>query len=199
MDGAEVLRWFVQNGFRSFDFLLPEGNYANPPQNWIGPAPYKTFLSTAFAAWLSLGENAPSVRLFEFMMAGLLGAIPPLDALGGDIRTLCVVESDGGIGASDVLRLCGPPFDRDTLNIFVDPLDFHDEHYRVGIVQQPCEKCRRCSAFSACGGGYLPHRFDGASFSNPSIYCDALFDLSRQMTAFLRKHLPESAWVKSRN
>jgi uncharacterized protein len=42
----------------------------------------------------------------------------------------------------------------------------------------------------SCGGGYLPHRFNGIHFKNPSIYCDALYALSDRMLQVLRADLP---------
>jgi uncharacterized protein len=192
IDGADLVDWFVENGFNSFDFLLPDGNRQNPPQGWTGVVPYRQFLLSAFDRWYSLGSKAPRIRKFELMMAGLIGGQVFLDALGGDLRLLCVVESDGSIGVSDVTRICGGEYSNDVLNIFDHALDEHVTRYRIDEVQQVCSQCRECPYLASCGGGYLPHRFDGLTFANPSLYCEALYALSERMTQVLHADLPSS-------
>jgi uncharacterized protein len=162
----------------------------NPPQGWTGPEPYRRFLLSAFERWYSLGAKAPRIRKFELMMGGLMGGKVFLDALGGDLRLLCVLESDGTIGVSDVTRICGGEYANDVLNIFDHALDEHVRRYRIDEVQQVCGTCRACPHLASCGGGYLPHRFDGVHFANPSIYCDALYALSERMVQALRADLP---------
>ena len=195
-NGAHLVEWFAAQGFDAFDFLLPDGNRANPPQEWIGVEPYRRFLLEAFEQWYSMGIRAPKIRMFEQMMLGLMGVKTPLDSLGGDLRELCVVESDGSIGVNDVTRICGGDFSHDKLNIFEHRLDGHVDAYRIAQTQQVCAQCRACPYLSGCGGGYLPHRFDGVGFANPSLYCDALFALSARMERALREDLPPAAWIE---
>jgi len=197
-NGADLVEWFVDQGFGAFDFLLPDGNHANPPQEWTGVEPYTRFLLAAFEQWYGMGSRAPRIRTFEQMMLGLMGNKTPLDALGGDLRSLCVVESDGSIGVNDVTRICGGDFSLDTLSIFRDRLDRHVEAYRIAEIQQVCAQCQECPYLSSCGGGYLPHRFDGVGFANPSLYCEALFALSARMERALEEDLPSAAWVDVR-
>jgi uncharacterized protein len=189
-DGGELVDWFVDNGFDAFDFLLPDGNILNPPQGWTGAAPYRRFLLSAFERWYAMGARAPRIRKFELMMTGLMGGRVYLDSLGGDLSRMCVVESDGSIGLSDVARICGGDYSQDVLNLFEHPLDAHVPRYRIAEVQQVCRTCRQCPHLASCGGGYLPHRFDGVHFDNPSIYCEALYALSERMTQALRADLP---------
>lgn len=195
-NGAELVDWFVEQGFTAFDFLLPDGNQANLPDGWTGVEPYTRFLLEAFDHWYTLSAP-PRVRLFELMLLGLMGERPVLDGLGGDLRGLCVVESDGSIGAHDVMRMCGGVFSQDTLTVFENSFDDHAEAYRIDAIQQPSATCTSCPWFDACGGGYLPHRFDGASFDNPSLYCTALFALAERMHRALHDDLPSVVWADS--
>jgi uncharacterized protein len=193
-NGAAMVRWFLDQGFHTFDFLLPDGTYRNTPPGWMDAVDYRRFLLEAFEEWYHGGADAPRIRLFETMMMGLLGAANGLDALGGDLKGLCVVESDGSIGISDVVRICLGSFATDSLNVFDNALAEHAAHYRLDALQLPSETCVACPYFSGCGGGYLPHRFDGQSFQNPSIYCPALFALADRMFEVLQEDLPASAW-----
>jgi len=192
VNGGDLVRWFVDNGFDCFEFLLPDGNYANPPAGWRGVEPMRRFLLEAFDAWYTMGKRAPQIRLFETMLLGFMGIKPELDALGGDLRKLCVVESDGSIGISDVVRFCQGEYAVDRLNIFRDALEARTDAYNIAELQRPCAQCEVCPHLKSCGGGYLPHRFDGTSFANPSLYCDALFALGERMVTAIREDIPAS-------
>jgi uncharacterized protein len=191
-NGGDLVRWFVDNGFDCFEFLLPDGNYANLPPGWKGVEPVRRFLLEAFDAWYGMGKDAPQIRLFETMLLAFMGVKPELDALGGDLRKLCVVESDGSIGVSDVMRFCQGEYAVDRLNVFVDPLEARTDAYYIDELQRPCAKCETCPHLKSCGGGYLPHRYDGISFANPSLYCDALYALAERMGSAICKDMPSS-------
>jgi uncharacterized protein len=191
-NGGDLVRWFVDNGFDCFEFLLPDGNYANLPPGWKGVEPVRRFLLEAFDAWYGMGKDAPQIRLFETMLLAFMGVKPELDALGGDLRKLCVVESDGSIGVSDVMRFCQGEYAVDRLDVFVDPLEARTDAYYIDELQRPCAKCETCPHLKSCGGGYLPHRYDGISFANPSLYCDALYALAERMGSAICKDMPSS-------
>lgn len=192
VNGGDLVQWFVNSGFDCFEFLLPDGNYANLPPDWKGVAPIQRFLLEAFDTWYAMGKDAPQIRLFESMLLGFMGIKPQLDALGGDLRKLCVVESDGSIGVSDVMRFCQGEYSTDKLNIFRDPLDVRTDAYRIDEIQRLCTKCESCPYQKSCGGGYLPHRYDGKSFANPSIYCEALYSLGERMATAIQADVPPS-------
>lgn len=192
MNGGDMVRWFVDNGFHWVEFLLPDGNYANMPPNWTGVGPIRRFLLEAFDAWYAMGKDAPDIRIFDTMLLAFMGVKPQLDALGGDLRKLCVVESDGSIGISDVMRFCQGEYSVDKLNVFRDPLEARTATYSIDDLQRPCAKCQVCPHLKSCGGGYLPHRYDGKSFAHPSIYCDALYALGERMAAAILADVPTS-------
>ena len=195
-DGGEMVEWFVDHGFSAFDFLLPDGNYVNLPPGWTGPEPYLDFLSSAFERWHSLGARAPKIRTFEIIIRAFMGVVPDLDAFGGDLRRICVVETNGAIGLSDTVRMCGGEYAQDLFHVATSDLSAAGRYFDVASLQQPCATCRDCPAFRACGGGYLPHRYDGQGFANPSIYCQALFGLIHQIYDRLRVDVPNELWVK---
>jgi uncharacterized protein len=192
-DGRRIIRWFSEQQFRSFDLLLPDCTLANLPQDWTGAEPYRRFLLDAFDEWHSLGAKAPRLRLFEQILSAFLGVRPSMDYLGGDLRRLCVVESDGSMGLSDLLRICGGRYAQDELNIFDDRLDSIGPRYGLDVLQQPCATCQDCHYFDACRGGLLSHRFDGVSFDNPSAYCTVLYSLAGAAFDKWRAALPAHA------
>jgi uncharacterized protein len=191
--GRRVVRWFVEHQFPNFDLLLPDCTHVNLPQGWVGPDPYRRFLLDAFEEWYSLGAKAPRVRLFEQMMEAFLGVPPSVDYLGADLRRLCVIESDGAMGLSDLIRICGGRFVEDELNVFDDRLDAVAQRHGLAILQRPCATCQSCVYYDACRGGLLPHRFDGTSFDNPSVYCTVLYSLAAAAFDKWRAALPAHA------
>ena len=43
---------------------------------------------------------------------------------------------------------------------------------------------------SACGGGYLPHRFSKENgYNNPSVYCDDLYATYEHIASALESHV----------
>jgi uncharacterized protein len=192
-DGQRVVRWFAEQQFRSFDLLLPDCTLVNLPQGWVNAEPYRRFLLDAFHEWHSMGAKAPRIRLFEQMLSAFLGVRPSMDYLGGDLRRLCVVESDGSMGLSDLMRICGGRYAEDELSIFDHRLDAIAPRHRLDFLQQPCATCQNCVYYDACRGGLLSHRFDGVSFDNPSVYCSALYSLAAAAFDKWRAALPARA------
>ena len=175
-----ILSWLGELGIKRMDFLLPDANSANLPPGWPGAAPFAQFLLKAWDAWMELGDRSPKIRMFEYMLCGLAGEPVTLDSLGGPLEGLCVVESDGSIGVSDVARICAP-LSLDKINIFTHSLDARRDAYDLARLQVLSQQCQSCSYLTACHGGYLPHRFDGNSFENPSIYCEALYQVAERI------------------
>ena len=190
-----LLDWIPSLGIKSFDFLLPLGNYITPPISLKDKFALADKLVQAFDHWYSKGINAPQVRFFECIIEGFLGHKMYLDSFGGDLSTLCVVESDGGIALSDVVRFCGGEYSKDTINIFDSPLDLHNSHFQIAKISKISEQCSRCSVLKACGGGYLPDRYDGKSFQNPTYYCDVMLSICSHVKNRMNESIPERAWV----
>lgn len=189
-NGREVFDWFFEQGIDSFDFLIPDGNIGNAPLG--SQKELEAYLISAFDRWLELliVDKAPSVRLFETSVKAALGFKSQLDSNGGDLSNMCVVESDGSIGCHDVLRICGGIYSIDRLNIFDHPIGVHPDLYRLDKIQSLPSKCKTCSVLVGCGGGYLPHRFNGINFDNPSYWCKTLFSFYNYTRERLLTELP---------
>ena len=119
-----------------------------------------------------------------------------LDAFGGDLWGMTVLESDGTFQHLDVLRIGGTDEVTTGLNVVDHGFDDLLSATR-GRSPGPCAECRACPAFDACGGGYLPHRFDGVDYDRPSVHCDALFSLVAHAHAWLRRVTPAELWTES--
>lgn len=180
INSKELIDWFINNGFRNIDFLLPDGNHSRQPNPKYQLKDFTNFLISAFDYCISFTKNAPRIRFFEYMIRGLTGEKLTLDSFGGDLSNICTVESDGSIGLNDVGRIC-KPLQNEYTNVFKNSLTDHLDYYKLSEIQNLSKKCKKCTYLSACGGGYLPHRFDGLSFQNPSYYCETLYNVSEHI------------------
>jgi uncharacterized protein len=186
----DTVKWFSDNGIISFDLRFPIGNYQSPPFGVDDIEQFAKNVLDAYHFWRSMGSNAPRIRLFEELYSAYFGKKIVLDYLGGDLSSLCVIESDGSIGINDVGRLCGGDWSKDTLSIMDAELDEHAEHYMVSSLQRLSHKCSVCEFRHACGGGYLPERYDGKSFENPTIYCSVYKRLCSAIEEHLSSNFP---------
>lgn len=194
-DGAEVVRYFYELGLRQADLLLPDASHAAPPQHLpqYSDARLLSFLRAAFDEWIAIGEPAYRIRFFEQIIRAIYGVRSRLDAFGGNLWGMLVVESDGSYQLLDVLRLGGQEQVATALNLahhsFDDFLAKTEDQF-----PGPSDTCRACPVFQVCGGGYLPHRFDGVDYDRPSVYCDVLYGLIAHIYNYLRQVTPQTFW-----
>jgi len=90
-----------------------------------------------------------------------------------------VVETDGAIEQTDVLKSAYPGAADTGLSVLTDPFDAMLTH--PGVVSRQigvaalCDTCQRCRLRDVCGGGHYTHRYSHDSgFRNPSVYCGDL-------------------------
>lgn len=162
------------------DFLLPHGNWSAPPPGRVAdPAstPYADWLIAVFDVWY--GRPRTRVRLFEELLAVLLGGRSGVEGIGLSPSAQVVVETDGTVEASDILASSSPEASATGLHVARDAfdaaLDLPDVRAgRSGLAGLSAE-CRGCPVVSACGGGLRAHRFlEGGGFDRPSVYCPDL-------------------------
>jgi uncharacterized protein len=164
------------------DLLLPHATWEIPPKAALPDRTvYGNWLSAFFDAWY----DAPpiiGVRLFQEMMHALLGGASTSEAVGLSAPQSIVVETDGTIELSDILKVTYPGAPVTGLNIFDQSLEDVLSHPRVVAVAQGISglspACQTCPVLPACGGGQYPHRYRaGNGFANPSVYCRDLGSL----------------------
>ena len=185
-DPETLLDYFHGLGVMDMDLLLPDAHYAAPPLHIQEYSHQKllAFLCTAFDKWVALDDPAFRVRIFETFIRGVLGRSSELDAFGGALAPIVVVESDGSYRLLDVLAICEVDAGKTDLNLSNSSLEHFVVHAETRY-PPACKTCCDCEAFVACGGGYTPHRFDGKSYDNPSFYCSVLLGLSRHIQRFI--------------
>lgn len=175
------------------DFLLPHGNWSAPPPERpaTDAAPYADWLIAAFDHWYQAAGPSISVRLFEEIMRLLLGGSSRTEDVGLSPVTVVVIESDGGIVLSDVLRSSA---DATGLNVSRDSFDAALRTSRAAAVRARAAtlsaQCKACPVGRVCGGGLYAHRYRAENgFDNPSVYCADLYRLITHIRARLAADL----------
>jgi uncharacterized protein len=168
----------------AMDFLLPHGNWTTPPPRRPADAstPYADWAIAVFDRWYDAPRMETGVRLFEEIIAGLLGGASRSESIGLSPVAVIVVNVDGALEQVDTLRTTYPGAVSTALNVFDHPFDEALRHGEVVARQSGLlalsEICLRCPVHRVCGGGYYPHRYRaGGGFRNPSVYCPDLFRL----------------------
>ncbi|WP_250283237.1 MULTISPECIES: FxsB family cyclophane-forming radical SAM/SPASM peptide maturase [unclassified Frankia] len=167
------------------DFLLPHGNWSHRPPGRPADStstPYADWLIAAFDEWYDSPAPETTVRIFQEIMFLLLGWPSDTETVGLSPAALVVVETDGTLEQSDVLKSAFPGAAATGRN--VRDHSFDDVLRHPGVVERQlglaalAGTCLRCEVVRVCGGGFYPHRYRaGTGFRNPSVYCPDLLRL----------------------
>lgn len=181
---VETFEHFVGLGAPAVDFLLPHGNWSEPPPHWQGgdTTPYADWLIPIFDRWFDAPKREVHVRFYEEIINLVLGGRSQVETIGITPATLVVIEGDGTIEQVDALKSAFDGAARTGLSVFSHSFDEALSSpgmaaRQIGI-EALSDTCRRCPISTVCGGGYYPHRYKvGAGFLNPSVYCVDLLKL----------------------
>ncbi|MBO3749693.1 FxsB family radical SAM/SPASM domain protein [Streptosporangiaceae bacterium NEAU-GS5] len=169
----------------AIDFLLPHGNWDAPPP-FLDPrgaaTPYADWLITIFDRWYGSSSHETEVRLFTEIMRLLAGKASRTESVGLSPVRMAVVETNGSIQQSDILKSSyhGAPETR--LNVLSDPFDAALLLPSIAARQIGLDAlsaaCTACDLRAVCGGGQYAHRYSAAAgFGEPSVYCRDLYRL----------------------
>ncbi|WP_319061997.1 FxsB family cyclophane-forming radical SAM/SPASM peptide maturase [Streptomyces europaeiscabiei] len=167
------------------DFLLPHGTWASPPPGRAGDpggSPYADWLIPIFDLWYSTPGQTTWVRLFGEIICLILGGESCHEAFGLSPSHTIVIETDGSIEQSDMLKVAFHDASHLGLHVLRDAFDAA-LHLPTTVAQQIgrealADACLRCPVHPVCGAGLYAHRYrQGSGFLNPSVYCPDLFRL----------------------
>jgi uncharacterized protein len=193
------------------DFLLPHGNWAFPPPSLAGrtparegqPTPYADWLIPIFDRWYGAPHPETQIRLFDSMIALILGGSSDTEAIGPGIPASIVIESDGSIEGNDALKTTAPQGGATGFTVFTHSFDEVLAHPLIAASRLgPAglgPACRRCPVVAVCGGGLHAHRFSaGGDFREPSIYCADLYRIVCHIRARLAADLAARSAARTR-
>ncbi|WP_240670646.1 FxsB family cyclophane-forming radical SAM/SPASM peptide maturase [Actinoplanes solisilvae] len=163
------------------DFLLPHGNWNQPPPRRFesDPPAYGQWLARIFDRWFDAPVRETGVRLFDDILALTLGGRGTSESVGLQPIRVAVIETDGSVEQVDTLKTAFAGATRVPLGGGGNPLD-------TALMSPPmvarqigrealCDTCRSCAISEICGAGNYTHRYRaGSGFLNPSVYCPDL-------------------------
>jgi uncharacterized protein len=172
------------------DLLLPHGNWVYPPPGLQNrdrsgsdtATPYADWLIAIFDRWYGSPRRETGIRLFESLIALIVGGASDTEAVGLGIPASLVVETDGSVEGNDALKTTGPDGGQTGLTIFDRSFDEMLGHPLIAAARMGLEGlgpiCRGCPVVDFCGGGLFAHRFSADhGFQSPSVYCADLYRL----------------------
>jgi uncharacterized protein len=112
----------------------------------------------------------------------LLGGTSATEEVGLSPIGIVVVETDGSIEQSDILKSAYPGAPETGLHVSRDSFDAVLALPSVAARQIGLrglgDACQTCEIRRTCGGGLYAHRYrNGSGFANPSVYCPDLLRL----------------------
>jgi uncharacterized protein len=182
----------------SLDFLLPHGNWSQPPPGYDGySSPYGDWLVAVFDRWFNAGRFETSIRIFSEIIALLLGLRSATEAVGTSPVATIVIDTDGAIEQVDSLKSAYHGAPATGLDVhrhsFDDALDLPGFVARQLGFAALSSECRTCPVMRVCGGGNYAHRYlAGSGFDQPSIYCADLERVIRHIAGRLAKAVPSA-------
>lgn len=190
-DPVEVYESLLDFAPPALGLLLPLANWSDPPPAHRAHAtPYADWLIAVFERWWHDGERRTRVRIFEEIIALLLGLPAATETLGLAPAATAVIETDGSIEQADSLKSAYEGAAATGLHIDTDGFDRLLEHPGFAARQLGRDalaaECRACELVEVCGGGHYPHRYRaGEGFRRPSVYCADLQALIRHVARAL--------------
>ncbi|MEU9004263.1 FxsB family cyclophane-forming radical SAM/SPASM peptide maturase [Streptomyces sp. NPDC048551] len=175
----------------SIGLLLPLANWSTPPPGGtVHGTPYADWLLAVFERWWHDGVRRTRIRLFEEVIALLLGLPEATETLGLAPATTAVVETDGAIEQADSLKSAyegaaatGMTLDTHSFDELLDHPGFAARQLGRDAL---AADCRACDLVEVCGGGHYPHRYRaGEGFRRPSVYCADLQAVIRHIAGAL--------------
>jgi uncharacterized protein len=167
--------------------LLPLANWSCPPPGHApGSTPYADWLLAVFERWWHDPVRRTRIRIFEEIIALLLGLPATTETLGLAPAATAVIETDGTIEQADSLKSAYEGAAATGMTLRTHSFDRLLDHPGLAARQLGlaalADTCRACALVEVCGGGHYPHRYRaGEGFRRPSVYCADLQVLIRHI------------------
>ena len=184
-DPLEVYEALLSVRPPSIHFLFPHANWSEQPPNWAGHrggTPFADWLIPVFDRWYSTVPVPTHIRLFDEIIALLLGGASRTEGLGLTPIRVLTVDTDGSLDLAHVLKSTYAGAMVTGMNVFRNSFD--EAMLQPGIVARQrdpiglCRSCQDCPIVNICGAGNYAHRYrSGSGFLNPTVYCADLTKL----------------------
>jgi len=169
-----IFRFFVDNGFRYFDFKPcyerdPAGNVE--PFS-ITPEVYAEFMTTLFDLWLA--ENNPEITILnlEDAVAAIMGKQPSSCQYRAICQHMVTMSPDGYLEVCECFpkEALREPLQKKTVKEIIDSEAYRDYLYEI---ERAMEICKGCKWLYACGGGCPKYSLLSGGDWHRNLFCQA--------------------------
>jgi uncharacterized protein len=182
-DPLDVYDALVAHAPPMLDFLLPHGNWTQPPPAWReGATPYADWLIPIFDRWYDTPVRPTSVRLFDEIINLVLGGRSRVETVGLAPFQSLTIDTNGSIDFCHQLKSAFNGAAATGNHVSLDSFD--QLQLQPGVIARQIgvdalsDKCKACPIRDICGGGLYAHRYKrGIGYLNPSVYCADLSSL----------------------
>nr|BFE78761.1 hypothetical protein GCM10020093_013620 [Planobispora longispora] len=132
----------------AIDFLLPHGNWVTPPpfrDPDSSATPYADWLIPIFDRWYGSPSQETEIRFFTEIMRLLLGQDSRTETVGLSPVRMAVIETDGSIEQSDILKSSYPGAAATRMHILRDSFDAVLRHPAIVARQIGSVRSHRCA------------------------------------------------------
>lgn len=201
-DAGRVYRALADQEPPVIDFLLPFGNWSNPPPGRLpdDSTPYGDWLVVAFDEWYDSPAGRPEVRLFRELITLLMGGRSRTEQVGLSPACMIVFNIDGSMEQVDSLRTVDRDAASTAMSVFTHDLDDALSHPAIKERQLGAlglsSECQACPLMRVCGGGHYVHRYRaGLGFRERSVYCADLDRLIRHIHRRIERDIAQLSGV----
>lgn len=184
-DASKYYHWLKELQVNQVNILLPDANHNNYTTHYpYEISDFSNFLENLFTKWwLDDKRRRPNILFFSNILNLIVGGKSESESIGLGEAPAIIIEADGSIQPHDVLRMNHDI--AESANVLTHEIHsiLDNKIYQLlnpslyGKNSHPCEKCSNCPVQKICGGGFVAHRYSKLNgYSNPSVYCDALFN-----------------------
>lgn len=174
----EIYNFFINNGFKSFDFLpcIETNKHTGEMIGaFITASEFANFMIQVFDFWIKDDNPDIHIRYFDNILKGILGGKPTLCKFAGTCSNFLTIDCNGDIYPCDnFVGYSALKFG----NILNDDLQTVIESYKyknfVEKINAIKPECSNCEWYQICQGGCPYYRYmSGQSFSNENYFCEA--------------------------
>ncbi len=198
-DPQEVYYYLKGLSPPAIDFLLPHGNWQDPPQgldSLEGRAhrPYAEWMKAVFSEWFPQMTLPLRIRTFDSIIHLLSNGRSNVESIGGEGGPgLVVVETDGSYELVDTLKSTPGRVSKIGKNVRQHSIQEASAYMAKRAKQLGttvlADECQACPIKKRCGGGYAPHRYSKEKgFNNRSVFCFDLADMITSIHGALMQH-----------
>lgn len=192
----EILDFFVENGFRRFDFLPCIEFNSNQSttslyEKSLAKGDFAAFMIQIFDRWFNMDDPSISIRYFEEILFALLDNSPSLCKFSGGCKNFVTVNSDGNVFPCDNFvgyeELNFGNLQQTSLS---DIVNGSKRKRFISAISSIREECQDCNFWAFCKGGCNKYSYmwEG-NFRTENFLCyDRILIFSHAIQKLIKEH-----------